>query len=114
MIATAIVALAAGGAWLGQGWWTVGRFIESTDDAYVGGDVTTIAPHTAGFVSEILVTDNAHVLALNRFTGGLIVGEIYSITSMINPAFSDAMLFVAMTMVLLLRPQGLLGTQSRE
>ena len=49
-----------------------------------------------------------------RFTGGLIVGEIYSITSMINPAFSDAMLFVAMTMVLLLRPQGLLGTQSRE
>jgi branched-chain amino acid transport system permease protein len=46
--------------------------------------------------------------------GGLIVGEIYSITSMINPAFSDAMLFVAMTLVLLLRPQGLLGTQSRE
>src|SRR5262245_59246524 len=25
-------------------WWTVGRFIESTDDAYVGGDVTVIAP----------------------------------------------------------------------
>jgi branched-chain amino acid transport system permease protein len=46
--------------------------------------------------------------------GGLIVGETYSITSMINPAFSDAMLFVAMTLVLLLRPQGLLGTQSRE
>ena len=46
--------------------------------------------------------------------GGLIVGEIFSITSMINPAFSDAMLFVAMTLVLLLRPQGLLGTQSRE
>ena len=45
--------------------------------------------------------------------GGLIVGETYSITSMINPAFSDAMLFVAMTLVLLLRPQGLLGTQSR-
>jgi branched-chain amino acid transport system permease protein len=46
--------------------------------------------------------------------GGLIVGEIFSLTSMINPAFSDAMLFVAMTLVLLLRPQGLLGTQSRE
>jgi len=46
--------------------------------------------------------------------GGLIVGETYSITSMIDPAFSDAMLFVAMTLVLLLRPQGLLGTQSRE
>src|SRR4051794_2020336 len=31
-------------------WWTVGRFIESTDDAYVGGDVTVIAPKVAGFI----------------------------------------------------------------
>ena len=46
--------------------------------------------------------------------GGLIAGEIFSLTSMINPAYSDAMLFVAMTTVLLLRPQGLLGTRSRE
>ena len=46
--------------------------------------------------------------------GGLIVGEIYSLTSMVDPAYSDAMLFVAMTVVLLLRPQGLLGTLSRE
>ena len=46
--------------------------------------------------------------------GGLIVGEIYSLTSMVNPAFSDAMLFVAMTIVLLVRPHGLLGARSRE
>lgn len=46
--------------------------------------------------------------------GGLIAGEIYSLTSMVNPAYSDAMLFVAMTVVLLLRPHGLLGTRSRE
>lgn len=46
--------------------------------------------------------------------GGLIVGEIFSLTSMINPAYSDAMLFVAMTIVLLLRPHGLLGARSRE
>ncbi|HWP24890.1 MAG TPA: branched-chain amino acid ABC transporter permease [Xanthobacteraceae bacterium] len=46
--------------------------------------------------------------------GGLIAGEIFSLTSMIDPAYSDAMLFVAMTTVLLLRPHGLLGTRSRE
>jgi branched-chain amino acid transport system permease protein len=46
--------------------------------------------------------------------GGLIAGEIYSLTSMIDPAYSDAMLFVAMTLVLLVRPHGLLGTRTRE
>ena len=33
----------------GYHWLTVGRFIESTDDAYVGGDITVIAPKVAGF-----------------------------------------------------------------
>ena len=40
--------LAVPAAWYGHHWWTVGRFIESTDDAYVGGDVTVIAPKVAG------------------------------------------------------------------
>jgi membrane fusion protein, multidrug efflux system len=44
-------------------WSTTGRFIETTDDAYVGGDVTQIAPHVAGFVSRILVKDNQYVRA---------------------------------------------------
>jgi branched-chain amino acid transport system permease protein len=46
--------------------------------------------------------------------GGLIAGEILSLTSMVNPAYSSVMLFVVMTLVLVLRPQGLLGTRSRE
>lgn len=46
--------------------------------------------------------------------GGLIAGEIISITAMINPGYSYVMLFAAMTLVLVLRPHGLLGTQSRE
>jgi branched-chain amino acid transport system permease protein len=46
--------------------------------------------------------------------GGLIAGEIISITSMINPGYSYVMLFVAMTLVLVLRPYGLLGTAGRE
>jgi membrane fusion protein (multidrug efflux system) len=52
-----------GAAEYGQRWWTVGRFIETTDDAYAGGDVTAVSPHVAGFVGEILVADNQHVEA---------------------------------------------------
>ena len=46
--------------------------------------------------------------------GGLIAGEIISITSMFNPGYAYVMLFVAMTLVLVLRPYGLLGTVGRE
>ncbi|HUI13502.1 MAG TPA: branched-chain amino acid ABC transporter permease [Xanthobacteraceae bacterium] len=46
--------------------------------------------------------------------GGLIAGEIVSITSMFNPGYSYVMLFAAMTLVLVLRPYGLLGTAGRE
>ena len=46
--------------------------------------------------------------------GGLIAGEIISITSMFNPGYAYVMLFGAMVLVLLLRPQGLLGTKGRE
>ena len=46
--------------------------------------------------------------------GGLIAGEIISITSMFNPGYAYVMLFVAMTVVLVLRPYGLLGMAGRE
>ena len=46
--------------------------------------------------------------------GGLIAGEIISITSMFNPGYGYVMLFVAMTLVLVIRPYGLLGTADRE
>jgi membrane fusion protein (multidrug efflux system) len=44
-------------------WWSVGRFIESTDDAYVGGEVTVIAPKVAGLIANVAVTDNQAVHA---------------------------------------------------
>jgi membrane fusion protein, multidrug efflux system len=47
----------------GYHWLTVGRFIESTDDAYVGGDITVIAPKVAGFIEQVAVTDNQAVKA---------------------------------------------------
>lgn len=46
--------------------------------------------------------------------GGLIAGEIISLTSMVNPGYAYVMLFAAMTLVLVLRPYGLFGTQGRE
>src|SRR5262245_18742421 len=51
---------------------------------------------------------------LGAVLGGLIAGQIISITSMINPAYSYVMLFAVMTLVLVVRPQGLLGMQGRE
>lgn len=46
--------------------------------------------------------------------GGIIAGEILSLTSMFDPAYSDVMLFVVMALVLIFRPQGLMGQEGRE
>ncbi|HEY6922501.1 MAG TPA: HlyD family secretion protein [Steroidobacteraceae bacterium] len=44
-------------------WWTVGRFIESTDDAYLQADSVTVAPKVSGYVAEVFVADNQTVSA---------------------------------------------------
>jgi membrane fusion protein (multidrug efflux system) len=62
-LAGAALLVGIGAAWYGHQWWTVGRFIESTDDAYVGGDVTVIAPKVAGIIADVAVTDNQSVHA---------------------------------------------------
>jgi membrane fusion protein (multidrug efflux system) len=62
-MAGAALVVGIGAAWFGYQWWAVGRFIESTDDAYVGGDVTVIAPQVAGFIANVAVTDNQAVRA---------------------------------------------------
>ena len=58
-----LAAACIGAAWFGADWWKNGRFVQTTDDAYVGGDTTAISPHAAGFITDVLVTDNAHVAA---------------------------------------------------
>jgi membrane fusion protein (multidrug efflux system) len=60
-IAGAALVFAIGASWYATDWWRVGRFIETTDDAYAGGNVTPVSPHVAGFVAQILVGDNQHV-----------------------------------------------------
>jgi len=60
--AAAVVALLAAG-WYGYDYWTVGRFIVSTDDAYVGADMSIIAPKVAAHVASVEITENQHVKA---------------------------------------------------
>jgi membrane fusion protein (multidrug efflux system) len=47
----------------GWRWYADGRFMESTDDAYVEGDITNMTPKVAGHVVEVVVDDNQRVKA---------------------------------------------------
>ena len=58
-----VLALLAGGAWYGYEWWTHGRFMVSTDDAYIEGDIATITPKVTAFVSKVNVVANQQVKA---------------------------------------------------
>jgi membrane fusion protein, multidrug efflux system len=51
----------AGGAYYGHSWWTTGRYLITTDDAYVGAKNATLSPKVSGYISEIAVEDNAQV-----------------------------------------------------
>jgi len=59
---TAAIAIAAG-AWYGAQWWITGRYMVSTDDAYVRSHNTTLASKVAGYVVGIPVEDNTEVRA---------------------------------------------------
>ena len=63
LLGTVGIGLLVAATYYGHDWWVRGRFVVSTDDAYVGGNVTAIAPHVAGFIDAIPVTDNGHVEA---------------------------------------------------
>jgi membrane fusion protein (multidrug efflux system) len=62
LVAMGLAAFVIGGVW-GAHWWLVGRFIESTDDAYLRADSVTIAPKVSGYIVEVYVTDNQSVPA---------------------------------------------------
>ena len=63
LMAGAAVAALAGAGWYGFDYWTVGRYLVSTDDAYVKADNTTVAPKVSGYLHEVLVGDNERVRA---------------------------------------------------
>ncbi|MBB2675864.1 UNVERIFIED_ORG: membrane fusion protein (multidrug efflux system) [Rhizobium esperanzae] len=58
-----VLAILAGGAWYGYEWWTNGRFMVSTDDAYIEGDIATISPKVTGYVAKVNVVANQEVKA---------------------------------------------------
>src|SRR3954454_678307 len=62
LLLSGAVLLVLAAVWFGR-WWTVGRFIEKTDDAYLQADSVTIAPKVSGYVGEVLVEDNQAVTA---------------------------------------------------
>jgi membrane fusion protein, multidrug efflux system len=63
LMAGAVLAVLAGAVAYGVDYWTVGRFLVSTDDAYVKADNTTIAPKVSGYLRQVLVGDNERVHA---------------------------------------------------
>ena len=63
LLTGAAVAVLSGAVWYGWDYWTVGRFLVSTDDAYVKADNTTIAPKVSGYLSQVPVGDNERVKA---------------------------------------------------
>ncbi len=60
-VAALVVVVGAGviGSW----WFTEGRYIQSTDNAYVQGDIAVLSPRIEGDVAMIKVTDNQRVHA---------------------------------------------------
>jgi membrane fusion protein, multidrug efflux system len=64
LVLAAIVLAAAGtGGWFGYHYLTVGRFLVTTDDAYVQAYNTTLAAKVAGYVASVPVADNTYVHA---------------------------------------------------
>jgi len=46
----------------GVQWWTHGRFVQSTNDAYLRADQVTISPKVSGYVEAVYVADNQAVV----------------------------------------------------
>jgi membrane fusion protein (multidrug efflux system) len=58
----AVVLLASAGlSVVAFDWWTAGRFVQSTNDAFLQADQVTVAPKVAGYVEQVLVADNQQV-----------------------------------------------------
>jgi membrane fusion protein, multidrug efflux system len=62
-LALAVVLGLAAAADFGHYYLTVGRYLETTDDAYVKADSTIIAPKVSGYIADVLVGDNEKVKA---------------------------------------------------
>jgi membrane fusion protein (multidrug efflux system) len=62
-LALAVVLGVAGAADFGHYYLTTGRYLETTDDAYVKADSTIVAPKVSGYIADVRVSDNEPVKA---------------------------------------------------
>jgi membrane fusion protein, multidrug efflux system len=62
-LALAVALGVAAAADFGYGYLSTGRYLESTDDAYVKADSTIVSPKVSGYIAEVLVGDNQPVKA---------------------------------------------------
>ncbi|OSP54980.1 HlyD family secretion protein [Pseudoruegeria sp. SK021] len=60
LLAAAVI---GAGGYEGYQWWTTGRFMVSTDDAYVDADITLISSRVQGYVTDLAVQANDRVAA---------------------------------------------------
>jgi membrane fusion protein, multidrug efflux system len=58
-----VALLLVAGAFGGWRWWTVGRFVQSTDDAYVQADISIVSPKVEGYVRDLPAVENQTVKA---------------------------------------------------
>jgi membrane fusion protein, multidrug efflux system len=63
ILGTVVLAVLVAGAIWGYGWWTDGRFMVTTDDAYIQADIAAIAPRIQGYVQTVAVVENQQVAA---------------------------------------------------
>jgi membrane fusion protein (multidrug efflux system) len=62
-LALAVAVAIAGAGDFGYGYLTTGRYLQTTDDAYVKADSTIVSPKISGYLAEVLVGDNQPVKA---------------------------------------------------
>jgi membrane fusion protein, multidrug efflux system len=61
VLTAALAAVLGGAVYYGGYWFTVGRFLVSTDDAYVKADLSVISAKVAGNITAVPVKENASV-----------------------------------------------------
>ncbi len=63
ILGTAAAVIVLAGLAYGVEWLLHGRFVESTDDAYLQADLVAMAPRVAGYIEQVYIKDNQKVKA---------------------------------------------------
>ncbi len=61
LLTAALLAGLGGGGYYGNYWWTEGRFLVSTDDAYVKADLSVLSAKVSGYITLVPIKENMTV-----------------------------------------------------